>query len=70
MNTWKALGFVYDVLFAIAIPTVLLALAGRWLDTRWHVAPLFSLIGLALALAVVIVLMMRKTKQLKKLMKK
>ena len=70
MNTWKALGFVWDVLIAIAIPTVLFALVGRWMDTRWHIAPLFSIIGLVLALAVVVVLMMRKTKQLKEMMKK
>ena len=69
-NKWQALGFVWDVFFAVAVPTVIFALIGRWLDLRWHVTPLFSIIGLVLALAVITLLMARKIKVFRDLIKK
>ena len=63
INKWQALGFVWDIFFAVAVPTVVFALAGRWLDMRWHVAPLFSILGLALALAIIYVLVKRKARR-------
>ncbi|HEU0050431.1 MAG TPA: AtpZ/AtpI family protein [Patescibacteria group bacterium] len=69
VSTLEAIGFVWDVLIAIAIPTVLFALGGRWMDQHWHTSPLFAVIGLFLALAVTLVLMMRKAKKLSELFK-
>ena len=63
INKWQALGFVWDIFFAVAVPTVIFALAGRWLDTRWHVTPLFTVIGLVLALAIIYVLVKRKARR-------
>ncbi len=62
VNAWKATGFVWEVFFLIAVPTVLFALGGRWLDRRWHLTPWFTLLGLLLALAVSGFLVVRKAK--------
>ncbi|MDO8583873.1 MAG: AtpZ/AtpI family protein [bacterium] len=70
VGTWQAIGFVWDLLILIAVPTIFFALAGRWLDSRWHTSPLFSVLGLFLALGVTLVLMVRKAKKLSKMFKK
>ncbi len=69
VGAMAALGFVWEVLIAIAVPTILLALGGRWLDTRWNTAPWFSVIGLFLSLGIVLFLMTRKAKKLSALLK-
>lgn len=63
INKWQALGFVWEIFFTVAVPTIVFALAGRWLDTRWHVTPLFSIIGLALALAIIYILVKRQARR-------
>lgn len=50
-SAWQAVGFVWQLLMFIAIPTTLLALAGRWIDTRFGSTPWATLLGLILALA-------------------
>lgn len=57
---WEALGIVWDLGITIAIPVVLFALGGRWLDERSGKSPLFTIIGLALALIVVARLVQKK----------
>jgi hypothetical protein len=53
----RATSLVATVCAAIALPTVCLALLGRWLDRRFLLSwPAFTLIGLALALAIVTIL--------------
>ncbi len=41
--------------FIIALPLVLFALLGRWLDQYYNVSPLFLLLGVLLALVVTVV---------------
>lgn len=51
ISTWEAIGFVWQLLLLIALPTTLLALAGRWVDTRYGTTPWATGVGLAIALA-------------------
>ena len=65
MTRWEAGGFVWEVLLSVAVPTTLFALAGRWLDRRWNVSPWMTVAGLALALVVSALLVLRKARQYK-----
>lgn len=60
---WEAVGFVWEVFVSIAAPTVLCALAGRWLDKRYASTPWFMVIFLVLAVAISGLLVYRKAKQ-------
>lgn len=59
----QALGFVWEVFMAIALPTTLLALGGRWLDRRWNASPWMTIIGFVFAIAISGALVYRKAKQ-------
>jgi len=59
-SAWTALSLVSEIGIAIAIPTVLCALGGRWLDRQYGTSPLFLTVGLFVALAVSGVLVVRK----------
>lgn len=52
LSSWEAVGFVWEVFAAIAIPTVLCALGGRWLDRRFETTPVFMGLGLVAAVLV------------------
>jgi F0F1-type ATP synthase assembly protein I len=67
MTPWLALGFVWDLLLIIAVPTILCALGGRWLDQKFGVSPLFLFIGLVVALGLTYWGVMRKARDFKKL---
>jgi len=62
----QALSLVWDIIIIIAVPTILLALGGRWLDRRLHSSPWFTLLGLLIALAIVYLLVSRKAKDIAK----
>ncbi len=49
---WLAVQLVWDMGWIIAIPAVVLGFGGAYLDKRAHTAPLFILLGLALAISV------------------
>jgi F0F1-type ATP synthase assembly protein I len=65
-STWTALAIVWDIGFAIAVPTVVCALGGRWLDARFGTSPLFIILGLFAALTVSGILVVRKGNRLVK----
>jgi len=67
---WWAIGFVWDVFVSIALPTVVFALGGRWLDNRWHTSPWFTLIGLLISLVAVWFLVRYQAKRLQEIVKK
>ncbi|MFH1078507.1 MAG: AtpZ/AtpI family protein [Patescibacteria group bacterium] len=63
-SAWMALGIVWEIGVAVAVPTVLAALAGRWLDTRFGTSPLFIILGLFVALGVSGILVVRKGRRI------
>lgn len=60
----EAIGIVWDILFAIAIPTMIFGLLGRWLDNRYGTSPLFLAIGLLCSLAAAGLVVVRKGKRI------
>lgn len=66
VGAWQALSFVWDVLLAIAVPVVLLALGGRWLDRKLHTSPLFTAVSFLPALAIAFTLILRRARDLQK----
>ncbi|MFA5798235.1 MAG: AtpZ/AtpI family protein [Patescibacteria group bacterium] len=64
LQALQSLGLVWEVIVAIALPTTLFALGGRWLDTRFHTSPLFILVGLIASLGIVYLLVSRKAKEI------
>jgi F0F1-type ATP synthase assembly protein I len=65
-SPFEAMEMVWDLLFAIAVPTVLFALGGRWLDRRFHLSPLFTIVGLILSILVIAITIKRKGETLQK----
>jgi undecaprenyl pyrophosphate phosphatase UppP len=49
ITKWAMASLAAEFGFIIAIPLVVFALAGKWLDARTHTFPLFTLIGVVLA---------------------
>lgn len=70
LSQLKALGLVWDLLLAIALPVIGLALFGQYLDRRWHTTPAFILIGLVIALVFTVFLVKRKAQQIQNDLKK
>ena len=61
---WQALNLAWELGYTIAIPLVLLALAGRWADGVFHTKPWLFLAGIILAMASSTILLIRKFTQL------
>lgn len=57
---WVALGFAWRLGYSIAVPLVILLLAGRWLDRRLGTSPWFLISGLVLSFIATNVLMFRE----------
>jgi F0F1-type ATP synthase assembly protein I len=68
VRAWEAMGFVWELLIALAVPIALFGFAGRWLDRTFHTPPVFFIIGLILAFVVAAALIYRKAKRLAKIM--
>lgn len=62
----QAIEIVWDVGVAIALPTVLFALGGRWLDRKYQTTPLFLGLGLVFSLVVSGVIVFRLAKRIAK----
>jgi F0F1-type ATP synthase assembly protein I len=69
IGQWEAVGFVWELLIIIAVPTVLCALAGRWIDHQYGITPWGTVIGLILAVALSAVLVMKSAKKIAERMK-
>ncbi len=66
LTPWEALGIVWDLGITIAIPVVLFALGGRWLDEKTGRDPLFTILGFIFSLVVVARLIQKKGKKIAK----
>lgn len=64
ITQWEAAGFVTEVLVSIAVPTTLLALAGRWADAKYGIGPWMTILGLLLSLAISALLVTRRAKEM------
>jgi F0F1-type ATP synthase assembly protein I len=62
-NMFFALRIVGDFGVTIAVPVVVLALIGKWLDAKYGTRPLLLIAGFALAAVVSAVSIARKTKR-------
>lgn len=61
-----AMGFVWEIFASLFVPIVLLALAGRWLDARFHTKPILLLVSFPCAIALSYVIIRRKAEELKR----
>lgn len=63
-NWWQALSLLGQLGYVIAIPLVLLALLGRFLDKKYSCSPWFLIAGMFLALVISTVWVYKKTMQI------
>lgn len=60
-NVWSALSLAWQLGYTIAIPLVVLALVGRFLDKRFGTSPWLLLVGVLLSLIVSTIAIYYKT---------
>jgi len=60
-ESWSALSLAWELGYSIAIPLVLLALLGRFIDKKFGTSPWFLLIGVIFSLIISTVLVYKKT---------
>ena len=61
---WQAVNIAFELGYTIAVPLVLLALAGRWADSAFHTKPWLFLGGVILAMVSSSLLLVRKFSRL------
>jgi F0F1-type ATP synthase assembly protein I len=61
---WSALGFAWNLGYSIAIPLVLLALGGRFLDKAWSTSPWMLLGGILISIVISSFIVYKKTIQI------
>ena len=60
----KTVSLAWELGYLIAVPLVVFAASGRFLDRKYETSPIFLLSGILLAMAVSGVLVFRKTKKI------
>lgn len=60
-GTWSALSLAWQLGYSIAIPLVVLALLGRFIDKRFGTSPWFLLTGVLLSLVISTISVYKKT---------
>ena len=64
LNKWELVGFAWELGYIIALPILVLALGGKWLDNRYgHEFPWVTLIGIALAITTTTLWLTRRLKK-------
>lgn len=58
-QTWSALSLAWELGYTIAVPLVILAFAGRWLDRRFDTSPwlLLSAIFVSIPISTIVIYM-------------
>ncbi|OGL68588.1 hypothetical protein A3B21_00810 [Candidatus Uhrbacteria bacterium RIFCSPLOWO2_01_FULL_47_24] len=51
-NTWSALSLAWELGYTIAVPIVVFALGGRWLDRRFDTSPWLLLTGIFISIPI------------------
>lgn len=65
-NLWQALSLLGQLGYVIAIPLVILAMIGRFIDNRYHTSPWFLIAGMFLALIISTFWVYKKTAEIMK----
>ncbi|MFA4873347.1 MAG: AtpZ/AtpI family protein [Patescibacteria group bacterium] len=63
---WQALSLAWNLGYLIAVPLVVFALLGRFLDKRFGTSPLALLVGIFISLVVTTIGVYKKTKEITK----
>lgn len=61
---WQAVGLVFQFGYTIALPLVVLALAGRFLDKKFNSSPILFLVTIVLSLIISSVALLIKIKKI------
>lgn len=65
-NLWQALSLLGQLGYVIAIPLVILAIVGRFLDKKFHTSPWLLIVGMFLALITSTFWVLKKTTEIMK----
>ncbi len=60
-KNWSALGFAWELGYSIAIPLVLFAMGGRYLDKMWGTSPWILLLGIFISIIATTFVVYQKT---------
>lgn len=63
-KTFSALSLAWELGYSIAVPLVIFALLGRWLDRKLATSPWLFLLGIILAVSISSYLVYRKTMEI------
>lgn len=63
-TVWQAFNLAWELGYTIVVPLVIFALAGRYADKKWHTSPWLLLSGMAVAIIVTTMLLIRKFSKL------
>jgi F0F1-type ATP synthase assembly protein I len=63
-SSWSALGLAWELGYTIAVPLVLFALVGRFLDKKLGTSPFLLLAGILISIILTSWLVYRKTKEI------
>jgi len=63
-KTFSALSLAWELGYSIALPLVIFALLGRWLDKKFATSPWLFLLGIILAVTISSYLVYRKTMEI------
>jgi len=62
-SSWSSLGLAWELGYIIAVPLIIFALAGRFLDKRLGTSPFLLLVGILISIGMTSWLVYRKTKE-------
>ncbi|MFA5926367.1 MAG: AtpZ/AtpI family protein [Parcubacteria group bacterium] len=63
-ESWSAASLAWELGYLIAIPLVVLALLGRFIDRKYHTEPWFFLLGIILAILITSYTVYKKSKDI------
>lgn len=61
---WNTMAFAWELGYTIAVPLVIFALLGRFLDNKYEASPIFLIVGIFFAMIISGILVFRKAKKI------